>query len=848
MSFNKKSGLLAVALFSAFGYIGSASADGGAADSSTMPVFATEDKFDIEGDFTGFINQSGGVYTNYTNNLSIKNSTLTNNTAMVNGGALYNCGTINEGIINTIFEGNRNIYEEGSGDDVTDGQGGALYNCGAGTIGGAGIYNTVFTSNSSTMHGGALMNWGNIYQINNSTFYGNSAKHTGGAIGGAGHTFLINNTNFVENTAGTNGGAIHSRGQYDLIQNSTFSGNKAASSGGAIDLYESTEYNEYGHIGTIDNVTFENNSAKYGGAIDNSATIGAITNSTFNSNTATGDYYWGGGAIANTKTIGEISNSTFTSNSAVANGGAIFNYGVLPKINSSKFEDNSSGEKGGAIFSVLKDTNMNIDSSIFKGNYVKSDNSYSSSYSIPSGGALYLEDGSYNISNSEFRDNYIKAPNNIGRGGAIYIIGTTEKPAILTLNDTSFFDNKIYSSDYIIKYKDFKDYSAGAAIAAEYSTVNINAINKNVVFSGNTVVERSQSYDEDIALGNSTLNLNAYNNNKIIFNGSVEDRIVGGQSTVNINNNIPVGTKPGEVIFNDLLYNVDLNINAGTAKAGVPKNYSDYYGSYVSNINPNNLSVSGTLDLANDYVEVIGLDLLDFSDQGKVVLDADLGTNSMDWFNVNKASANFGKINVAGINILNESVLADGATNHVPFIIGADVSAKMTFPTLFTSTNRYDLASNYYLTNTLVDFTKRENQGGFVNLSKYSPIEKENISYSMTLDEHLTENLKPFSSNIKSVTIRGNNHNISSDGTSGFQLGNTQTLELKDIGTVSGFKGSNGSFLYNGGTAEIARAAFKNNSSTNNGGVISTSGILNITDSDFIKAQQIQFIWIIHLY
>jgi predicted outer membrane repeat protein len=276
-----------------------------------------------------------------------------------------------------------------------------------------------------------------------------------------------------------------------------------------------------------------------------------------------------------------------------------------------------------------------------------------------------------------------------------------------------------------------------------------------------------------------------------------------------------------------------MNIKAGTAKAGAPKYYS--YGSYVSNINPYNLSVSGTLDLANNYVEVMGLGLLDFSDQGKVVLDADLGTNSMDWFDVYKISDNFGKINVKDINILSESSLVDGATNHVPFIIGADVSNKMTFPTLFTSTNRYDLASNYYLTNTLVDFTKRENQGGFVNLSKYSPIEKENISYSMTLDEHLTENLKPFSSNIKSVTIRGNNHNISSDGTSGFQLGNTQTLELKDIGTVSGFKGSNGSFLYNGGTAEIARAAFKNNSSTSNGGVISTSGILNITDSDFIN-------------
>ncbi len=809
MSFNKKSGLLAVALFSAFGYIGSASADDTV--TQTVPTIATEDKFDVEGDFTGFVGlEYGGVYANYTNNLSIKNSTFTNNAAMINGGALANYGVINEGIINTVFQGNRTLYKSGTGDDVRNGQAGALYNGPNAAITGAGIYNTVFDSNTSTRFGGAISNWGTIYQINNSVFLSNKAGTSGGAISGAGTVFLINNTNFVQNTAEDDGGAISTRGHYDLIQNSTFSGNKASGYGGAIELYESTEFNEYGSIGTIDNVIFENNSSAQGGALYNSATIGSITNSTFNSNTATGDYYWGGGAIRNTKTIGEITNSTFTSNSAVANGGAIFNYGVLPKITSSKFEDNSSGERGGAIYSVLdNNASMNIDNTIFKNNFVNY-----SDVGAGAGGALCIDGGSYTISNSEFRGNYVNAPNASGWGGAISAWDTN-----LTLNDTSFYDNKIHS----------KNFADGAAIDAMFSTVNINALNKNVIFSGNTIVEGGETYREAINLGESVLNLNAYNNNKIIF----DDRINGSGDTVNINNNIPVGNKPGEIIFNDIVKCYNMNIKAGTAKAGAPKYYS--YGSYVSNINPYNLSVSGTLDLANNYVEVMGLGLLDFSDQGKVVLDADLGTNSMDWFDVYKISDNFGKINVKDINILSESSLVDGATNHVPFIIGADVSNKMTFPTLFTSTNRYDLSSSSYLADTLVDFTKRENQGGFVNLSKYSPIEKENISYSMTLDEHLTENLKPFSSNIKSVTIRGNNHNISSDGTSGFQLGNTQTLELKDIGTVSGFKGSNGSFLYNGGTAEIARAAFKNNSSTSNGGVISTSGILNITDSDFIN-------------
>ena len=799
MKFNKKSELLAVALFSVFGYSGSASADDLNVATPTIPT-QSEDTFLVETDFTGYVGQNGGVYTNGYDNLTIKNSTFINNTVSVNGGVLINEGTINEGIINTVFEGNKSVYQKGTGNDSTDGQGGAIYN--RGNILGAGIIHSTFTSNSATRFGGAITNWGNISFVKDSFLQGNTSEDFGGAIGNAGVIFGIDNVVFNENSAGL-GGVIASKGKIQILKNSYFTGNSADMEGGAIYLFQEHEKSEFGEIDTIDNVIFENNTAKING--------GAIY-------------------IDETK-IGTIQNSTFTNNKANDGyGGAIVNdYGQINQISSSVFEGNSATKEGGAIKSAMTDDSaLNIDNTIFKNNFVKSDKTiYYSLGDCPAGGALSLSDGNYVISNSEFRDNYVMAPNIIGRGGAIYVSGAT-----LTLNDTSFYDNKIYSADYAITQDDeTKDYSAGAGIDAENSTININAINRNVVFSNNKIFEKTQSYPEAIAFQNSILNLNAYNKNKIIFDDFVDDRGVIKTSKVNINKDIPSGVKAGEIKFNNLLLARDINIYDGVVKIAAPsKEYN-----FDSNLVAANLSVAGTLDIANDYIEDIALNLLDFSEQGKIVLDANLGTNSIDNFNIQKVSDGFGKINVTGINILNESVLSDGGTNHVTFITGADLSSKMILPTVFTSTNKYELSSSGNTSNTYIDFVKRANQGGLNNLTDYAPKTKENVFYSMTKDENLTKNLSTFNKNIDTVTVQGNNKKLSASNTNGFQVNSSQTFSLKDVANVSGFSGSNGSFLYNGGTAEIARAAFSNNSSSGNGGVISTSGTLDIIDSDFIN-------------
>ena len=97
----------------------------------------------------------------------------------------------------------------------------------------------------------------------------------------------------------------------------------------------------------IDGVTFNNNSAGFGGAIDNLGTITSVRDSEFSGNSA--DF---GGAIDNDGTINGIDGSTFSDNRASTSGGAIHNVISNIRIENSTFSGNSSGRLGGVIFSV----------------------------------------------------------------------------------------------------------------------------------------------------------------------------------------------------------------------------------------------------------------------------------------------------------------------------------------------------------------------------------------------------------------------------------------------------------------------------------------------------------------
>jgi predicted outer membrane repeat protein len=141
--------------------------------------------------------------------------------------------------------------------------------------------------------GGAVRNNGNLI-ITSSQFNGNAAiKGNGGAICNIGQLTLNSNNIFNKNLA-INGGAIFNANNLKINKNNTFTNNSATSNGGAI--YNSLiQMNGQNYVGnaTIESNIFKDNTASYGGAIENDGTL-TVKTSTFTDNIASnGD----GGAI-----------------------------------------------------------------------------------------------------------------------------------------------------------------------------------------------------------------------------------------------------------------------------------------------------------------------------------------------------------------------------------------------------------------------------------------------------------------------------------------------------------------------------------------------------------------------
>jgi predicted outer membrane repeat protein len=159
------------------------------------------------------------------------------------------------------------------------------------------------------------------------TFHDGYSVTYGGAIIASAVT--VTASAFTENTAGT-GGAIYTNGTA-AITSSTFNKNTTTGNGGAIRA----------STATVVGSTFTANDAAWGGAIY--AESATVTESEFSENSAD----TAGGAIS-TSTDVKVAGSSFTGNTAGGYGGAIGGYGDV-SITSSDFAGNESSILGGAI-------------------------------------------------------------------------------------------------------------------------------------------------------------------------------------------------------------------------------------------------------------------------------------------------------------------------------------------------------------------------------------------------------------------------------------------------------------------------------------------------------------------
>ena len=453
--------------------------------------------FDINLNNCRFINNSanmgGALYLITSNTSNIKNSCFINNYVATHGSAAYLTG------IGTVLFSSTNFTN-----NVAKYNGGAVFSINYknnftkclfennSANGGGSIYSNansncfrycVFKDNSAEMLGGAITVHNKI-EVYDCEFINNVARHEeqsvfAGTGGGAIYSFddlSISNSIFTNNTA-CYGSALYTN-KYLKIYKSRFVNNVASKDGGAIFT------NVWQHIkndilfslfseALIYDSFFENNSARFGGAI---CEVKIVKNSTFINNFAqtSGGAIYGAGSliesvfIKNSATYGGavyladlIDDCTFMNNSAYC-GGALgipkaASFVEVSSIVNSQFINNSA-DYGGAIISLGSDdelamANANITSCQFLNNFAD-----------VSGGAIYF-DGKSLISDSSFVNNSAMW------GSTIYAIGYFDlrDSIVKSENDAPIFFGYHYYDENTKYYGDL--YLKNNKIDYKYSSI-----------------------------------------------------------------------------------------------------------------------------------------------------------------------------------------------------------------------------------------------------------------------------------------------------------------------------------------------------------------------------------------
>ena len=268
---------------------------------------------------------------------------------------------------------------------------------------------------------------------------------------------------------------IFKNGEASIVNNDN-------SFGGAIYNYFS-DYESYNQEVYLDNCTFLNNTAKYGGAIYMQDGTLSISNTKFINNSANS---FGGSIAVNGNCNVKITNSSFVNSySETDAGGAIYSKSSDLEITSSNFT-NCSGSFGGAICDLgdilsISDSNFLLNIATFNG------------------GAIYKMYGTTTLSNSNLTNNNGK------NGGAVYF-----DDCDIQLNSTYFAYN---SADI------------GGAI---YSNLNSDIIHYNTIFINNIALQDNNIHEE------SGLSLILEDNDYEIFNIPLTNEIVNLPTIYNL--------------------------------------------------------------------------------------------------------------------------------------------------------------------------------------------------------------------------------------------------------------------------------------------------------------------------
>ncbi len=596
---------------------------------------------------------------------------------------------------------------------------------------------------------------------------------------------------------------------------------------------------------TLNNITLDTiqHGSSWGGAMYNEGTL-TLDNVTFNNNTAKTPKAVGGGAMALVASNGNpvsttIKNSTFTNNSTDSNpsyennGGAIYVYGTSGlvgnntlNISDSHFESNHTNKTGGAIcvnnlgpsnFKIeIKDTTfkknystgyggaidvttggtgnvtINLDNATFNGNKSESDggaiayekgnitsniiNSTFTNNTANNGGAIYNGIKNLEISNTIFDGN---KTNDGGKGGAIYNAGN------ISLNQTEFKQ----STDTIYMANDSTaDFSGTNTLNGSISSENATSEIKN----------------------KGTLILNADNSG---YTGTYTQE--SGQTDVNESSTFFGGETTiadGVLNWNTLkTYNSTLKVEKGSlnignvSKASLSLNSDSYIKKdTLVNINSNGeIKLNGgSITLDENDIWAGNISIGDENTVGSGVLTIDgLTSNGGIFANGGTIDINSGRLTASARDVIKEATTVKIKDDALLAVRGGDVT--------LGATTDWDSKGGVLLTDGTLTVKDFASSNGIFQANS-GKLMLENSTFTVGKDSFINSSVET---------------NIDSNS----------KLQITDNGwvTIGDNDIWNGEVSLAGGTLNYERT--ESTSSTMTGDLIATSGNLNLLKNSYIN-------------
>ncbi len=690
--------------------------------------------------------------------------------------------------INNTFRNNTNTH---GGVYGLPGGGGVIYNFN----GSAYIDGSTFESNRSTADisrsgGGALM----LYNTKEGT---------------------ITNSSFTDNSAVRDGGAIYMNGTKNIvISNSNFIGNEAGYYGGAINL-SNYSITDSSIADAIHHSVFERNSAAEGGAIYVEGTVATFDNLTFNENDAR---LGGAMAIYSSGNFGQgitINNSHFTGNTAEERGGAIYSSGQF-EVNNGEFTGNSASQ-GGAIY-ISNDDPNSIRNSVFKDN--------TSEYL---GGAISVREGTLQVNDSRFEGNHAGT-----RGGAIHFVVDSNNTSEANPTKSLF----IYNSDFI---NNTNGQNSGGAIYVNVSqdpeirgfkTVRIESNDGTThEFTGNmhnTNDEWGSPESNALYVDSGTVQLWTRNEgSKLLFNDGIAGSNWGEKTDAKLE-------LDGDIIFNGQVKNIEVTQQSGTLTLNQAESNNLADGKAIFD-NVDLYLEGGTLDMANGKLDTLKLGNFEARNPEdiKLAFDADMSQGKSDYIEVNKNMSGGLKFDAEHVDVK----IKDGSAESFRLFNRVDPDFD------WSSTGELVQYSDKR------KYTMTLGEDGFVNVASDTTngladaiIAEGSRVYRSDVDITLkdADSLGAMGGEYLKINLDGADLDGAKKG--GIIVSDGQRLEMVNVGRGGGFKSAhdfytegNGAVVDNAGELTISDAIFKNNSAALNGGVLNNTATARIYDTSFIN-------------